>query len=731
METLLLPSDATEKFAFDDFGRSFKFNAKGSVGERVFMRIDHEKDVKPAGGTDSTSEYSFSQSTESMLESIKADASISMKFAMFEGSAAGKFALDNTSNAEAISLLYCSNQRLAMDDLLDEGVVNLHPKLLDAETKEQDITEAFGTHFIKSMIRGTSMRLSFKLTNTSSKRVMDIKAGLKGKITLGMIEGAIEANAEYSEGETNSSSETHVSVQCRGVPQRISNMPVTDLESAKALIAAYGTLGNGTPEQNEADKKDWAVVALRIAPLPKNRIPIFAMNDSQRLWFKNNVAEVQTIYIRYEGFRSLIKAKAETFAALPEEVKMAFAVTSDLCDTVVDTMITKIQKYLTGNPLHICDNRFKSLNRASELLLMTAINGLSGGGVLKLTLENSVGKYIGYLTTKEDKSSRSTLTEGYKFAGDGGQHDEQEAALNAALAAALDALTKLSKFVPNYTGDWTADRPSDKTWYSGQWSNGTRSGKGRQVFRNGDIYNGEWWESLPDGKGKMKYSNPMGLTVFETYDGEWISGEREGNNGVMTYTDKSLYDGNWTKDQRNGLGKMTYVDKSIYYGNWANDQRNGPGNLIYDPQMETVYTSYDGRWANDKREGKGVMVYGAESPYIKYDGLWENDLQHGQGTMEYKEGKPFTGEWINGVPQRGELGPELVTNKPFEGGLYTGYWSNDLPNGQGTLAYGSASKYSSYVGEWLDGMLAYSHLCSIELHNSRNPEVTRTRQHTI
>ena len=46
---------------------------------------------------------------------------------------------------------------------------------------------------------------------------------------------------------------------------------------------------------------------------------------------------------------------------------------------------------------------------------------------------------------KEDKSSRSTLTEGYKFAGDGGQHDEQEAALNAALAAALDALTKLSK----------------------------------------------------------------------------------------------------------------------------------------------------------------------------------------------------------------------------------------------------------------------------------------------
>ena len=41
--------------------------------------------------------------------------------------------------------------------------------------------------------------------------------------------------------------------------------------------------------------------------------------------------------------------------------------------------------------------------------------------------------------------------------------------------------------------------------------------------------------------------------------------KREGD-GVMTYSDGSVYEGEWTCDHRNGKGKMTYPDGSIYQG---------------------------------------------------------------------------------------------------------------------------------------------------------------------
>merc|ERR1712167_126525 len=65
----------------------------------------------------------------------------------------------------------------------------------------------------------------------------------------------------------------------------------------------------------------------------------------------------------------------------------------------------------------------------------------------------------------------------------------------------------------------------DRTWYTheserldnfeGAWCKDLRSGKGIQVWGNGDKYDGDWQEGLRNGEGCMNYING------DEYNGEW------------------------------------------------------------------------------------------------------------------------------------------------------------------------------------------------------------------
>ena len=45
--------------------------------------------------------------------------------------------------------------------------------------------------------------------------------------------------------------------------------------------------------------------------------------------------------------------------------------------------------------------------------------------------------------------------------------------------------------------------------------------------------------------------------------------------GIMEYNDGRIYDGYWSNNKKNGLGKMTYmnyINVRTYYGEWKNNK---------------------------------------------------------------------------------------------------------------------------------------------------------------
>jgi hypothetical protein len=47
--------------------------------------------------------------------------------------------------------------------------------------------------------------------------------------------------------------------------------------------------------------------------------------------------------------------------------------------------------------------------------------------------------------------------------------------------------------------------------------------------------------------------------------------------GHCRYTDGSVYEGQWVKNQRHGTGRMTLSDGTMYEGEWQDDRLHGVG----------------------------------------------------------------------------------------------------------------------------------------------------------
>lgn len=80
------------------------------------------------------------------------------------------------------------------------------------------------------------------------------------------------------------------------------------------------------------------------------------------------------------------------------------------------------------------------------------------------------------------------------------------------------------------------------------------------------------------------------------YDGEYVKGIRHGW-GVMVYADGSKYEGEWSHDQRHGIGKETAGsdDKVVrkYEGRWDRDMKKGPFKVTFN-NGATGFVVYDG-----------------------------------------------------------------------------------------------------------------------------------------
>lgn len=219
--------------------------------------------------------------------------------------------------------------------------------------------------------------------------------------------------------------------------------------------------------------------------------------------------------------------------------------------------------------------------------------------------------------------------------------------------------------------------------YSGNFSNGQRTGQGVYSCANGYRAEGLFQNGALDGAGKE--TQPGGMT----YSGEYLAGKYNGR-GKLTFSDGSTYDGRFKDGQRNGAGSMTYADRSAYIGDWQADKRIGRG-VMTGPKGEWTY---DGPWVNDKREGQGKLTF-ADGSYT-YIGGFHNDVREGQAKVSFADGRKFDGAFA-GDKQIGKGALVFADGRKIEGDF-----NNFVPDGH---AVETRADGSVFDGQWSNGVL--------------------------
>lgn len=173
------------------------------------------------------------------------------------------------------------------------------------------------------------------------------------------------------------------------------------------------------------------------------------------------------------------------------------------------------------------------------------------------------------------------------------------------------------------------------------------------------------------------------------YDGEFNSDNQRDGYGILTYSDKRIYEGNWKNDMINGLGRMKFTNGDIYEGEFKDNQRNGQGKYIY-----YKGNVYEGEFKDDYFI-KGTIIFKDGNIFVGEGEFTEEVFVFVKGIMTFRNGNIFEGEgeidFINGI-MKGKM-------KYKKGGLYEGNFKNFLRNGEGKMIYKNGDIYD---GEWID-----------------------------
>ena len=82
------------------------------------------------------------------------------------------------------------------------------------------------------------------------------------------------------------------------------------------------------------------------------------------------------------------------------------------------------------------------------------------------------------------------------------------------------------------------------------------------------------------GSSMRKNLPAIALQNEGIYIGQWKNGKRDGK-GIMTWPDKSSFEGNFKEDEVSGFGKIVHSNGDIYEGEWDKNKANGFGVFTY------------------------------------------------------------------------------------------------------------------------------------------------------
>jgi len=226
---------------------------------------------------------------------------------------------------------------------------------------------------------------------------------------------------------------------------------------------------------------------------------------------------------------------------------------------------------------------------------------------------------------------------------------------------------------------------------------GNPNGKGKMIFVDGGVYEGDWVNKQRTGQGVLIFPtrNVPGASV--KYTGEFKEGAFSGF-GTLLQTSGVSYVGSWNNGLRNGRGKVVFADGGTYEGDFVNDRRTGRGVLTFPPKDNPdAAMTYVGEFKDAIFQGEGTMTFKSGAVYV---GNWLNGKRYGRGRYSAPNGETYDGDWLE--DQKSGHGTHILarTNNPEALVRYVGDFSENSPNGRGTLTWGNGAVY---IGEVQNG----------------------------
>jgi len=179
---------------------------------------------------------------------------------------------------------------------------------------------------------------------------------------------------------------------------------------------------------------------------------------------------------------------------------------------------------------------------------------------------------------------------------------------------------------------------SNNQKYIGWYRNNMKSGKGFQSYEDMDggrtFYSGEWNNDKRHGRGSLSFDCETTRKTLNIYNGEWKNDKMTGS-GMKSFSDGGMYRGDFKVGMRHGQGIMYYPNGVIYTGEWYNDQRQGIGRLVSNGNY------YEGTFKNDVKCGLGRFHHNTTGQL--QEGVWFDDLPQVTTFMDDPSPSPSKG----------------------------------------------------------------------------------------
>ena len=222
--------------------------------------------------------------------------------------------------------------------------------------------------------------------------------------------------------------------------------------------------------------------------------------------------------------------------------------------------------------------------------------------------------------------------------------------------------------------------------YESLWENGNISSIGKIIYKDGKIYQGYMKNYKKNSCGIIKYPNGDVYTgiIFddslyfgtfnhksgECYVGHFKDNKMSGYGKLKNIIRNEVYEGYFTADKKQGIGKYCYSNGDIYNGYWFDDLRNGFGILKYHDG-----DWYEGMFVKDIKNGIGIYYEKKGNEY--YLGEWAQDNKEGIATI-YNQNWTYEGTVKNGV----RVGLGFLF---YDENVYCGSFKDNMFDGDGTI----------------------------------------------